>query len=441
MITLPPQVNTALAKLEASGFEAFVVGGAVRDHVMDKHTAKDWDITTNALPQEVKVVFQGFNLIETGLKHGTVTAVIDEMPVEITTYRIDGHYSDHRRPDKVSFTRSLMDDLMRRDFTMNALAYNPKVGIVDYYGGIDDIQRGLVRCVGDPDSRFQEDGLRMLRAIRFASVYDMQIDEATIEAIHHNKELLKNIAVERIQVELTKMLCGRGVSNVLRDFADIIAVCIPDITPMFAFEQHNPHHDKNVWNHTIAVVSNTPAEPILRWSALLHDIGKPSCFSLADDGIGHFYGHAEISTKLTDSILYKLKFDTASRERIIKLVRYHDLPIAPEKKTVKRLMNKLGVEVLFQLIELHKADTLGQSAICMNRIAEYDKVATVLNEILHEEACFSLKSLAVNGNDMLALGLFGKDVGTALNECLNAVIDESVSNNKADLLAYIISKI
>lgn len=236
MMKLPPQVNTAFEMLEAAGYEAYLVGGAVRDYVRDNSPAKDWDITTNALPEQVEEIFTGYHLIETGLKHGTVTVVIDQEPLEITTYRVDGDYSDHRHPDSVSFTRSLKDDLERRDFTMNALAYNPRTGVVDFVGGKADIAGDLVRCVGDPDRRFQEDGLRMLRALRFASVYGMTIEAATAAAIHRNKHLLKGIAAERILVELTKMLCAQGAAGVLRDFADVLAVPIPGSShPCLAF--------------------------------------------------------------------------------------------------------------------------------------------------------------------------------------------------------------
>ncbi len=436
MMTLPPQVNTVLTMLGAAGYEAYVVGGAVRDSLMEGGMPKDWDIATSALPEQVEAVFQGYNLIETGLKHGTVTVVLDHIPLEITTYRIDGEYSDHRRPDAVQFTRSLSEDLKRRDFTMNALAYHPRTGIIDLVGGVDDLRKGLVRCVGEPDRRFQEDGLRILRALRFASVYGMGIEEKTAKAIHDNSELLSGIAVERVQVELTKLLCGQNVREILNAFSDVVAVPIPELSSMFGFDQRNPHHDKDVWGHTVAVVDSTPKASVLRWAALLHDIGKPLCFSIAEDGIGHFYGHAQKSAELAETILRRLRFDTASRERITLLIRYHDLPIAAEKKQVKRLMNKLGVDTVRQLIELHKADTYGQSPMCMSRIGEYQKVAQVLDEVLQEEACFSLKDLAVNGKDMIALGLCGKQIGIILESCLAAVMDDQIPNERAALLSF-----
>lgn len=436
MMKLPPQVNTAFELLEAAGYEAFLVGGAVRDYVRSNSPAKDWDITTNALPEQVEQVFAGYHLIETGLKHGTVTVVIDHEPLEITTYRIDGDYSDNRHPDTVSFTRNLRDDLERRDFTMNALAYNPKTGVVDLVGGKADIEKGIVRCVGDPDRRFQEDGLRMLRALRFASVYGMKIEDATAEAIHRNKDLLNGIAAERIQVELTKMLCGIGVADILREFADVIAVPLPELAPQFGFEQHNPHHDKDVWNHTIAVVASIQPEPALRWAALLHDIGKPHCFTLSEDGIGHFYGHADKSTDLAEEILARLRFDNTSRDRIVKLVRYHDMPITADRKLAKRLLSKHGEETAKQLIELHRADTLGQSAICLHRLAIFEDVSQLIDEILHEESCFSIRDLAVNGHDMMSLGYQGPAIGKVLQECLDAVLDEQIPNEKNALMAF-----
>lgn len=436
MMILPPQVNTAISMLYAAGYEAFLVGGAVRDYVRDNSPAKDWDITTNALPAQVESVFSGYHLIETGLKHGTVTVVIDHEPIEITTYRIDGNYSDHRHPDSVHFTRSLKEDLERRDFTMNALAYSPQKGIVDLVGGRKDIEDGIVRCVGDPNHRFQEDGLRMLRALRFASVYGMAIEAETASAIHRNKELLKGIAAERIQVELTKMLCGKGVTKVLEEFSDVIAIPIPEILPMFHFEQRNPHHDKDVWDHTIAVIESITPEPVLRWAALLHDIGKPSCFSLAEEGIGHFFGHSDQSTSMAESILSRLRFDNASKEQIVRLVRYHDMPITADRKPIKRLLSKHGEDATRQLIELHKADTLGQSAICRHRIAIFEEVSQMINEILQEESCFTLKDLAANGHDMMTLGFQGPTIGRVLQECLDAVLDEQIPNEHEALMAF-----
>ena len=436
MMHLPTQVNTALELLESAGYEAFLVGGAVRDYVRDGSPAKDWDITTNALPEQVKQVFSGYHLIETGLKHGTVTVMIDHEPLEITTYRIDGDYTDHRHPDAVRFTRSLREDMERRDFTMNALAYNPRRGVVDLVGGKEDIARGLVRCVGEPDRRFQEDGLRILRGLRFAAVHEMRLETGTAAAIHRNRDLLRTIAAERVQAELTKLLCGKGAAGILREFADVIAVPIPELAPMFGFEQHNPHHDRDIWEHTIAVVASIPPEPVLRWAALLHDVGKPRCFAIGEDGLGHFYGHAAQSTAMAEEILSRLRFDNASRERIVRLVRYHDMPITADRKLVRRLMNKHGEEGARQLIALHRADACGQSALCQPRLAMFESAAGLIDDILGEQACFSLKDLAVRGSDMMALGFQGKEIGAALRACLDAVLDERIPNEHGALMAF-----
>lgn len=435
-MTLPDQVNTALSLLQAGGFDAWVVGGAVRDHVMGLPRPGDWDIATSALPKETEAVFSSFRVIETGLKHGTVTVLLDGEPLEITTYRVDGDYTDHRRPDSVRFTSSLEEDLARRDFTMNALAYRPDRGILDFHGGVDDIRRGLVRCVGDPDRRFGEDALRILRSLRFASTYGMTIEENTASAARRNRELLRHVAAERIREELTRLLCGRGAGGILLDFPHILAVPIPELAPMFGFPQHNPHHDRDVWAHTAAVVAASPPDPILRWAALLHDVGKPPCFSLGEDGVGHFYGHGEKSCELAGAILTRLRFDNDSRDAILRLIRYHDLPIAPEKKPVRRLVSRLGAQTVERLIQLHKADTLGQAPCCLYRLAVYDGVAAVLKELLEEESCFSLRDLAVDGRDMMALGLEGRQIGRALSACLAAVIEEALPNERNALLEW-----
>lgn len=437
MMYMPPQVNTALELLAAAGYEAYLVGGAVRDYVRENRQGKDWDITTSALPEEVERVFAEYRLIETGLKHGTVTVVIDSEPLEITTYRIDGSYFDRRRPDSVSFTRSLKEDVERRDFTMNALAYNPSVGIVDLVGGVKDIEAKILRCVGDPDRRFQEDALRILRALRFASVFELEIEPATAEAAHKNRALLKAIAAERIQVELTKMLCGKGIKEVLSKYADILAVVMPELEPMYGFEQRNPHHNSDVWNHTIKVVASAPAEPVMRWTALLHDVGKPHCFSLDESGVGHFFGHASKSTLIADELLQRLRFDNATRERITLLVKNHDTPLPSDEKGVKRLMSRLGTDAALQIVDIHRADTAGQHPDCSYRYAEFDDVQAMMQKVIDEQACFSVKNLAINGNDLLAKGLRGKQVGDALQRTLNAVMDGEVPNEQSDLLAFV----
>ncbi len=460
----------------------------MRDYVRDHSPAKDWDITTNALPEQVEDVFAGFHLIKTGLKHGTVTVVISHMPLEITTYRADGESFVSRHTDAVEPVRSLKDDLERRDFTMNALLYNPRTGIVDLVGGQSDIAKGIIRCVGNPEQRFQEDGLRILRALRFASVYGMKMEDTTAAAIHKNKGLLEGIAAERILVELTNILCGQGAGNILQDFADVLAVPIPELDPLFGFRQRNPHHNKDIWSHTIAVIENIGCEPLLRWSALLHDIGKPSCFSIGSDGIGHFFGHAEQSAILAvienigcepllrwsallhdigkpscfsigsdgighffghaeqsailaGHILTRLCVDNTSKNRIVHLVRNHDVSIMANRKAVKHLLSKHGKDAAWQLMELRRADAIAQSSVCRHQIEVLDAAFSIANKLIQEEACFTLKDLAVNGYDMLALGISGAEIGSRLQDCLQAVLDERLPNEHDPLLSFICTKI
>ncbi len=436
MQQLPPQVNTALERLISAGFEAYVVGGAVRD-LLRGEPVHDWDVTTSALPEQTAQVFADCRLIETGMKHGTVTVLMDGLPLEITTYRVDGPYTDRRRPDSVAFTTSLREDLARRDFTVNALAWHPQSGVVDLVGGLADLNANAIRCVGHPDTRFREDPLRILRALRFAAVYGMTIEPATAAAIRQNRALLSGIAAERILAELTRALCGPHIGPVLAEYGEILAVPIPELAPMFGFLQHNPHHDRDVWLHTAAVVAAAPAVPALRWAALLHDMGKPHCFTLDDTGVGHFYGHAGISAELAGEILPRLRMDNATRQRVITLIRHHDLPITGEDRQLRRLVNKLGEEATRQLISLHTADAMGQSSLCAHRPALFREAEAALDRLLTEEACFSLKDLAVDGRDMLELGLRGREIGAALNACLNAVLEEQVPNRKEALLQFL----
>ncbi len=436
MIPLPQPICIALAALSAAGFEAYVVGGAVRDMLRGVR-AHDWDITTNALPEELCAVFSGYRVVKTGLSHGTVTVWIAQLPIEITTYRIDGAYTDHRHPDTVHFTRDLRQDLARRDFTINAIAYHPQSGLVDPTGGAADLARGLIRCVGDAERRFREDGLRILRALRFSATLCMRLEAQTAAAVHACRTLLRNIAAERIHAELSRLLCGDLAAQVLDEYSNVVAVILPELAPMFGFLQHNPHHDRDVWQHTLAVLAHTPRDAALRWAALLHDAGKPACFSTDQNGIGHFYGHAKESAALAGAILTRLRFDHAAKARIVTLVRYHNAPIPPDERRIKRLLAKHGAATVRDLLLLQRADTCGQPPALHARLAEHDRAEAVLDDILQREDCFSLRTLAIRGDDLLALGLRGRAVGEALDACLHAVIDATVPNERGALLAYV----
>lgn len=433
-ITPPEPVQTALKRLTAAGFSAYIVGGCVRDALRGV-TPHDWDCTTSARPEQAAACFPDCHVIETGLQHGTITVVIGKMPIEITTYRIDGSYADHRRPDSVTFTDRLEDDLARRDFTVNAMAYHPDRGLIDCWHGADDLRAGRIACVGNPADRFEEDGLRILRAMRFASVLGFTVAPETAAAIHEKQQLLRHISAERICTELTKLLCGQDAERVLTAFSDVLFTVLPSLAPMHGFDQRNPHHDYDVWTHTLKTVSAVPPEPVLRWAALLHDAGKPHCFT--EDGRGgHFYGHADISYEITQTVLKSLKTDRKTYDRVLLLVRLHDTVWNGTEKQLKRTVRKIGADAAKELLLLHRGDVSAQAAIHRaERIAEADRLIGMLNTLLSARAPMSLKDLAVNGGDLLALGYpQGREIGTCLNTLLDCVMDGSLPNTRDALL-------
>ncbi len=434
MIQLPAQVHTALHLLRDAGFEAYLVGGCVRDCLMGI-PPHDFDVTTSALPEQTQQVFAGERVILTGLKHGTVTVLLDGLPLEITTYRLESSYSDHRHPDAVVFTNSLRDDLARRDFTMNALAWDGSGEVIDYFGGREDIAAGIIRCVGDPKRRFEEDALRILRAVRFSSTLGFALDSATAQAARDSRTLLREVSAERICEELLKLLCGKNVRSVLCEYTDILAAVIPELLPMQGFDQHNVHHVYTVLEHTAVAVGSTPPEPVLRLAALLHDIGKPSCFALDENGVGHFYGHAKASTAIAEPILKRLRLDNTTQKQVLELVQWHDWLIEETEKAVKRALNKLTPDGFFRLLHLKRADNLAQSPAYHGRQHYYDRLAQMAQTILEQEQCFSLKDLAVNGSDLIALGMQpGPALGAALNRLLDAVISGDLPNDRDSLL-------
>ena len=378
------------------------------------------------------------HVIETGLQHGTVTVVIDRMPIEITTYRIDGVYADHRRPDSVTFTDSLTDDLARRDFTVNAMAYHPERGLIDPFHGADDLQSRVIRCVGNPQDRFDEDGLRILRAMRFASVLDFAVDPQTAAAVRMQKHLLKHISAERIDTELTKLLCGIAAERVLTEFAEVLFTVLPELEPMYGFDQKNPHHDYDVYTHTLKAVAACPPEPVLRWAALLHDTGKPHVFTEDERG-GHFYRHAEVSAEIAKRALKAMKCDRRRYDRVLLLVEKHDLVMNGTEKQIKRIVRQIGMDAAEQLLLLHKADVTAQAACHRaERIEESDRLLAILAALREADACMSLKQLAVTGSDLLASGIpEGRAVGAMLNRLLDAVMEGSLPNERDALLAYV----
>ena len=434
-ILLPDEVKTALGILHKNGYEAYIVGGCVRDSLMGI-SPKDYDVTTNALPEQTKEIFKRYRVIETGIKHGTVTVLINKMPLEITTYRIDSEYKDNRHPEFVTFTSSLEEDTARRDFTMNAIAYDDESGFVDFHGGQADIQNKLIRCVGDPDKRFGEDALRIMRAIRFSSVLGFGIEQNTKEALFRNKDLLKNISAERIASELIKLLCGKNVYNVLTEYIDILGAVIPELLYMKGFDQNSIHHKYSVSDHTARVVKNADPTPVLRLAALLHDTGKPHTYT-EKDGRGHFYGHAKVSVDITKNILDRLKFDNYTKETVLEIIRLHDVPINEDRYTIKKFMNRHTPELFFMLLKMKRADDLGKGTDVTERLASLDRMEQIGKDILEEQACFSKKDLAVKGGDLISEGFSpGKELGSILDTLLEEVIAEHLPNDKQTLIEY-----
>lgn len=423
-------------KLENNGYEAFLVGGAVRDIIMSK-LPDDADITTNATPDEVKKVFSQYTVIDTGIKHGTVTVVLNTTPFEITTYRTEEGYSDGRHPDIVYFTKNITDDLSRRDFTMNSIAFNPGTGFVDPFDGESDIKNKTIRCVGKPIERFTEDSLRILRALRFSAVLGFEIESETEKAMYDCCKLLINVSSERIYTELTKLLCGNNIRQVLMKYSDIISVVIPEIKAMKGFNQHNFHHKYDLLGHTATVTQNIPAKVHLRLAAFLHDVAKPLCMSFDEKGIGHFYGHPSLGAKIADDILRRLKSDNKTREAVVTLIKLHDNPIEESEKIIKRKLRSIGKDMFYDLIELQRADTSGLADEFHTRYEHFDNLVILTEDILKQEECFSLKNLRINGNDIMNLGYKGRRVGEILNILLDAVIDGKTENSKEQLVEYI----
>ncbi len=433
---MPEKADFVINRLSSRGYEAYIVGGAVRDMLMGIEP-DDTDITTNALPEETEEIFSDTHVIETGIKHGTVTAVVDGTPIEITTFRTEEGYSDGRHPDKVTFTSSIEEDLSRRDFTMNSIAYNPTRGLVDPYSGRQDIENRIIRCVGNPRVRFTEDSLRILRAMRFSSVLGFKIEDETEKAMLECKNLLKNVSEERIYSELCKMLCGKNIKQVIMSYCDIFAVIIPEIGIMKNFNQHNFHHKYDLLEHTAVVTENIDPVIHLRLAALLHDIAKPYCMSFDENGIGHFYKHPSIGAAKADTILKNLRADNKTREKVIKLIKWHDTPIEESEKIIKKKLRSMGEEMLYELIKLKQADTMGLADEYRSRLPHFERLRNIVAHVIEEEQCFSLKDLAVNGNDIISLGLKGRQIGKALNFALESVIDDVIKNEKKALINLI----
>lgn len=427
--------------LADAGFSAYVVGGCVRDYFLGNQTS-DTDITTSAKPCEVEKILADENIkvVETGLKHGTVTAVIDKTPLEITTFRADGEYRDSRHPQNVEFVADIEQDLKRRDFTVNAMAYNDERGLVDLFGGREDIENRIIRTVGEPDARFKEDALRIMRALRFSSVLGFEIEEKTKKSIFDNMYLLENISAERIFSELSKLLCGKNVLNVLDEFRQVIGVIIPQLIPSFNCAQNTPWHTYTVYEHIIHSVDFAPCDPVIRLTMLLHDIGKPSVKRTDENGRDHFKTHADAGEKIAAEVLSKLKVSNNIYNKVTTLIKYHQSVENVNDVKIKHWFNKIGEEYTLSLFDVRIADLKAHNLGKKEVLFEIERLMSLEEEakmIIKRREPYKISELAVNGHDLISLGFSGRDIGDKLSEILTLVMDGRLKNTKKDILNFL----
>lgn len=437
-INMPENANRIIRTLQEAGYEAYIVGGCVRDAVLNKEP-DDWDITTSAKPIEVKKLFD--RTIDTGLQHGTVTVMFGKEGYEVTTYRVDGKYEDHRRPNSVTFTSNLVEDMKRRDFTINAMAYNDAEGIVDHFHGVEDLESHVIRCVGNPSERFDEDALRILRALRFSAQLDFEIDENTKEAIRNQAEFLKDISAERINVELTKLLMSDHPERLITAYElGVTRIILPEFDAMMETPQFNRHHAYNVGEHTVKVIKAVPKDKALRWAALLHDVAKP--VTQTNDGEwDHFYGHNEKGVDMAAGVLRRLKFDNATIDRVKRLVYWHDYGMGqvPKIKAFRKALNKMGKDLFEDYTYIKYADIMAQSNYHReDKLNNLEVLKEYYKEIVDKEQCVTIKELAITGRDLIDLGMKpGPMLGATLNMLLDKVLEEPELNDKEKLIGIV----
>ena len=431
-MTLPEQIARCLQMLESAGYAAYLVGGCVRDDLMGI-SPQDFDLCTAALPEQTAAVFAGIPQDLTGVRHGTVKLLMEGMEVEITTFRREGSYQDNRHPDWVEFVPDIREDLARRDFTVNAIAYSPSRGYVDPFGGRADLQSGILRCVGEPERRFREDALRILRGMRFAARFGFLPEPATQDAMIGLAPLTDALARERVYQELSGFLLKADVPNLLR-FAPILAQVIPELSPTLGFLQHSPHHAYDVFTHTAHVTAAVAPVLSLRWAALLHDIGKVPCFSQDENGRGHFKGHAQVSAQMADAVLHRLHAPTQLRETAVWLIDHHMTVLQPEEALLRRSLSRYGRERLELLLCLQEADMKGKGTREHENSQRYPRLREILSQLDAQEGRLTLKSLKINGNDLIALGMSGRQIGDCLNRLLEQVLSGSLENEKSALI-------
>lgn len=437
----PAAALRIIGLLEAAGHAAYVVGGCVRDSMLGVEP-NDWDITTSARPDQVKGVMAAADVktADTGIKYGTITCIVEGAPYEVTTFRADGTYSDGRHPDAVELLESIDGDLSRRDFTVNAMAYNPKTGVIDLFGGRDDLKAGVLRCVGEPHRRFAEDALRIMRGLRFAATYGMRIEPGTAAAMHADRGLLAKVSAERIAVELEKLICREGALDILLEYPDVIAERVPQVRDCIGFEQNTPYHAYTVWEHCARVCAAAPADDLaLRMAALFHDIGKPSCYSVDDEGVGHFFGHAEASVELFAGIVKELKLQRKLADDVALLIRYHDAQLPTTEAGWRRWAIRFGEPAVHRILELQACDARAKNPLlvegCLDEIGE---ARAAFGRALEKLSVRAAADLAVGGRELIAAGIEpGPEMGKILARLLDMVVVGEVANEPAALLARV----
>lgn len=433
-MTLSAAAERVMALLHGAGYEAFAVGGCVRDALLGREI-HDFDICTSALPEQMARCFEDLRVIPTGLAHGTLTVLCEGEAVEVTTFRCDGAYTDHRHPQQVSFVPDVELDLARRDFTVNAMAWNAERGLIDPFGGRQDLQNKVLRCVGDPMARFEEDALRVLRALRFAARFDLAVEPTTARAMHAAAPLLRRISGERILQELRGLLAAPDPEKVLLDFADVMAVIVPELADAVGFAQNSRYHCYDVYTHCVKAACAVPSEPPVRLALLLHDCAKPQCYT-EENGVGHFYGHATKSEQAAHEVLTRLHADNACIKRVCALIHWHDVPLKAEPAAVRRLLQRLGTQGLHQLLQVKKGDALAHHPDHQSeRLQQIGRVRQLMQQILQAPVCLSVRDLAIGGEDLRALGMAaGPAMGRLLRRLLDAVIEGALPNEREALL-------
>lgn len=438
-IQMPEEAEYIIEQLIKHGYEAYIVGGCVRDSILGKEP-KDWDITTSASPEQTKALFR--RTIDTGIEHGTVTVMMGKTGYEVTTYRVDGKYEDHRRPKEVTFTANLLEDLKRRDFTINAMAYNDRDGLVDAFDGAGDLKQGIIRCVGVPQERFDEDALRILRAVRFAAQLNFIIEDATRQAIREKAKFLRDISAERIQVELTKLITSDHPERIIDAYElGITKIVLPEFDAMIATPQNNKHHCYDVGHHTVEVMKHIDSTPILRWAALLHDVAKPICRTTDEYGIDHFYGHPQQGGLMARDCLRRMKLDNNTIQRVERLVEWHDYGLDGniKKNSLRKALNRMGPDLFDDFLKIRYADMMGQSEYKQEeKQRNYDHLIELHRQIIEQKECLSMKELNINGNRLITLGIEpGPEMGTILHMLLEKVLETPELNTEEQLIALV----